>query len=131
MNKQPIFEIKEEEKKKNYAKFVITPLARGYGDTVGNSLRRVLLTSLRGLAITSVKISGVRHQFQTLKGMTEDVVELSLNLKEVKLTTETEMKKPVKATIDAKGTGEVKAGDINISDVEVVNPDPVLAKLNK
>ena len=131
MNKQPIFEIKEEEKKKNYGKFVITPLARGYGDTVGNSLRRVLLTSLEGLAITSVKISGVRHQFQTLKGMTEDVVEFSLNLKEVKLTSEVEIKKPVKATIDAKGPGEVKAGDIKISDVEVVNPELVLAKLNR
>jgi len=132
MNQQPIFEIKEEDKKKNYGKFVITPLAQGYGNTLGNSLRRVLLTSLDGLAISTVKISGVRHQFQTLKGMAEDVVELSLNLKEVRLSSETEIKKPVKATLEVKGPGEVKAGDINVSsDVEVVNPELVLAKLNK
>ena len=120
MNQQPIFEIKVEEKKKNYGKFVITPLAQGYGHTLGNSLRRVLLTSLDGLAISTVKISGVRHQFQTLKGMAEDVVEFSLNLKEVRLSSEVEIKKPVKATLEAKGPGEVKAGDIKVSsDVEV------------
>jgi len=80
---QVIFEIKEEEKKDDYSKFVIAPLEQGYGNTLGNSLRRVLLSSLPGAVVTSVKISGIKHQFSTLKGMREDLVEFLLNLKKV------------------------------------------------
>ncbi|MBI4153514.1 hypothetical protein HY503_00730 [Candidatus Woesebacteria bacterium] len=78
-----MFEIKQEESKGDYGKFIISPLEQGYGDTLGNSLRRVLLTSLPGAAVTSVRISGVRHQFSSLNGMKEDVVEFLLNLKKV------------------------------------------------
>lgn len=128
--KQPVFEIKKEKKDKNYGKFVITPLERGYGDTLGNSLRRVLLTGLSGAAITSVRISGVKHQFQTLKGMKEDVVELALNLKKVRISADID--KPVKATLESTGPGEVKAGDIKTSaGVKVTNPELVLATLSK
>lgn len=130
MNEQPTFEIKKEEKKDNYAKFVISPLEQGYGNTLGNSLRRVLLTSLSGAAVTSVKMSGVKHQFSSLKGMKEDVVEFILNLKKVRFSYDGD--EPVKATISAEGPGEVTAGDIELSgDVEIANPDMVLATLSK
>jgi len=124
---EPIFEIKEEEKKENYSKFVITPLEQGYGNTLGNSLRRVLLTSLPGAAVTQVRISGVRHQFSTLKGMKEDIIEFILNLKKVRFSFDSD--KVVKGSISALG-GVVKAGDIKIDgSVKVVNPDLVLANL--
>lgn len=127
---QPFFKIKEEEKKENYAKFSISPLEQGYGNTLGNSLRRVLLSSLNGAAITSVKISGVKHQFSTLKGMKEDVVEFLLNLKKVRLAYEGD--KPVKATVSVTGPGEVKAKDIQVdASVKIANPELVLAVLNK
>lgn len=133
---EPLFEIKEEPsertgaKEKNYAKFTITPLGQGYGDTLGNALRRVLLTSLSGAAITSVRISGVKHQFTTLKGMKEDVVEFLLNLKKVRFSYSGD--KPVKATLSAKNVGEVKARDIKVpANVKIANPEFVLAVLNK
>jgi len=127
---QPIFEVKQEGKDKNYAKFVISPLAQGYGITLGNSLRRVLLTSLPGSAATSVKIAGVKHQFSSLKGMREDIVEFVLNLKKVKFANKSG--KLSKGTISAKGPGLVKAGDITVeSGVSVVNPEVVLASLVK
>jgi DNA-directed RNA polymerase subunit alpha len=130
MEEQPLFEVKQEEKDKNYAKFIISPLEQGYGNTLGNSLRRVLLTSLPGAVVTSAKISGVKHQFSTLKGMKEDVVEFLLNLKKVRFSYDGD--KPVKASISAKGPGGVKAGDIEVdASVEVANPDLVLAYLNK
>ncbi len=126
----PLFEIKEEKKDKNYAKFAITPLERGFGDTLGNSLRRVLLSSLPGAAITSVKIAGVKHQFSTLKGMKEDVVEFLLNLKKVRFSYSGE--KPVKASISVKTAGEVKAKDIKVGpNVKIANPEFVLAVINK
>ena len=127
MSYEPIFEIKESEKKENYAKFIFSPLEQGYGNTLGNSLRRVLLTSLPGAVITEVKISGVKHQFSTLKGMKEDVVEFLLNLKKVRFSCDSD--KPSKASLSASG-GNVKAGDIKTeSHVKVVNPDFVLAGL--
>lgn len=126
---EPIFEVKEEEKKSNYAKLIFTPLEAGYGNTLGNSLRRVLLTSLPGAAITQVKISGVKHQFSTLKGMKEDVVEFLLNLKKVRFTYEGD--KATKATLSSSG-GVVTAKDIKTeSSVKIANPDLVLASLNK
>lgn len=127
---EPMFEIKEEKKEGNWAKIVISPLAKGYGDTMGNALRRVLLTSLPGAAITSVKIAGVKHQFSTLAGMKEDIVEFVLNLKKVKFDYSSE--KPAKGTLSVKGPGEVKAKDIKVpASVKVVNPEFVLAVLNK
>jgi DNA-directed RNA polymerase subunit alpha len=130
MKDQPLFEIKQEKKKGEYAKFVISPLEHGYGNTLGNSLRRVLLMSLPGAAITSVKISGVKHQFSTLKGMKEDIVEFILNLKQVRLSYSGE--KPAKASISVKGPGEVKVKDIKTdSTVKIANPEMVLAVLNK
>lgn len=127
---QPMFDIKEEKGKDNYSKFVISPLEQGYGDTLGNSLRRVLLTSLPGAAITTIKISGVKHQFSTLKGMKEDVVEFLLNLKKVRIAYDGE--KPVKATLLVKESGEVKAKDIKLpANVKIANGELVLATLNK
>lgn len=125
-----MFEIKEEVVKDDYGKFVISPLEQGYGLTLGNSLRRVLLTSLPGAAITSVKISGVKHQFSTLVGMKEDIVEFILNLKKVRFSSTSS--KPVKVTIEVLKTGEIKASDIKVSEgVKIANPELVLGTLNK
>lgn len=126
----PMFEIKEEGKGTNYGKFVISPLEQGYGLTVGNSLRRVLLTSLPGIAVTSVKISGVKHQFSTLIGMKEDIVEFVLNLKKVRFSGKID--KSTKAVIEVSKAGEFTAADIKVSGgVKVANPDLVLGTLNK
>ena len=112
-------EINEEN---NYAKFVCEPLERGHGVTLGNSLRRILLSSLPGCAITGVKIEGVVHEFSTIPNVVEDVPEIIVNLKGVRLKSYDNEEKILK--IDFKGEGEVKAGDI-ITDgtVEVLNPD--------
>ena len=106
----------------NYGKFVCEPLERGYGITLGNSLRRILRSSLPGAAITSIKIDGVVHEFSTVPGVVEDVPEIILNLKNVRLKLHDMQEKVV--TIDFKGEGEVTAGDI-ITDgtVEILNPD--------
>jgi len=128
--KQPIFEITEQDNNKSYSKFVISPLEQGYGHTLGNSLRRVLLKSLGGAAITSVRISQVKHQFSTLKGMKEDVVEFLLNLKKVRFSYDGE--KPITVKLSAKGPGEVKAKDIQVpANLKIANPEAVLAFLNK
>lgn len=125
-----LFEIKEEEKSTNYSKFVMSPLARGYGLTIGNSLRRVLLTSLPGIAVTSVKIAGVKHQFSTLAGMREDIVEFVLNLKKVRFSGDID--KVTKATISVSKAGEFTASEIKVSGgVKVINTDLVLGTLNK
>jgi len=127
---EPMFEIKEEKKEKNFAEFVITPLEQGYGDTLGNSLRRILLTSLHGVAITSVRILGVKHQFSSLKGMKEDVVDFLLSLKKVRFSYLGD--KAVKGTLSVKSAGEVKAKDIKVpATVKIANPEFVLAVLNK
>lgn len=121
-------EVETEKETNDFGKFVIEPLDQGYGHTIGNSLRRVLLTSLQGAAITHVKISGARHQFTSMAGMSEDIVEFILNLKKVRLKISSD--KPAKLTLDAKGPGEVKAKDIVPSaGVEIVNYDLVLAHL--
>jgi len=120
--------VSTEKETQDFGKFTVEPLDQGYGHTIGNSLRRVLLTSLSGAAITQVKISGVRHQFTATSGMSEDIVELILNLKKVRLTVPTD--KPVKLTLEAKGPKEVKAKDISkTSGVEIVNGDLILAHL--
>ena len=106
----------------NYGKFVVEPLERGYGTTLGNSLRRVLIASLPGSAITTMKIDGVLHEFSTVKGVTEDVTQIILNLKKVSLKINSEEQKDLE--LDVKGPAEVTAGDIQgDSEVSVLNPD--------
>lgn len=119
---KPNIECLEVNDEKNYAKFVCEPLERGYGMTIGNSLRRILLSSLPGAAITSARIDGVVHEFSTIDGVVEDVPEIILNLKDVRLKTDELEEKTMR--IDFKGEGEVTAGDI-VTDgtVEVLNPD--------
>ncbi|HJA46298.1 MAG TPA: DNA-directed RNA polymerase subunit alpha [Candidatus Limosilactobacillus excrementigallinarum] len=106
----------------NYGKFVVEPLERGYGTTLGNSLRRVMLASLPGAAITSINIDGVLHEFSTVEGVTEDVTQIILNLKKVSLRIDSEDQKNLE--LDVKGPAEVTAGDIQgDGDVTVLNPD--------
>jgi DNA-directed RNA polymerase subunit alpha len=113
-----------------YGKFVCEPLERGFGITLGNSLRRVLLSSLKGAAITSVKIDGVLHEFSTIPGVKEDVTDLILNLKQLNLKVHTAYARTLK--LEATGEGEVRAGDIITDDqVEIVNPDLLIATLSK
>ena len=113
-----------------YGKIVVEPLERGYGVTLGNSLRRILLSSLPGYAITSVKIDGVLHEFSTIPGVKEDVTEIILNLKSVILKIHGEGPKTV--YIDASGEGEVLAGDIKCdSEVEIINTDHHICTLDK
>lgn len=119
---KPNIECLEINEENNYAKFVCEPLERGYGVTLGNSLRRILLSSLPGCAITGVKIEGVVHEFSTIPNVVEDVPEIIVNLKGVRLKSHDNEDKVLK--INFKGEGEVKAGDI-ITDgtVEILNPD--------
>jgi DNA-directed RNA polymerase subunit alpha len=113
-----------------YGKFTAEPLERGFGITVGNSLRRTLLSSLQGAAITSVKIDGVLHEFSTIPGVKEDATEILLNLKEVRLKLHTEGAKTIR--IKADGPKEVKAGDIITGEaVEILNPDHHIATLSR
>ncbi len=123
-----IFDINEKKIGPNRSQFEITPLQEGFGSTLGNSLRRVLLTALPGAAITTVKFSGAQHQFTTLPGVREDLVEIILNLKKVRLSSQS--KKSVAAKINRIGPGEVTAGDIKAgAAVQVANKDLVLAHL--
>ena len=127
---KPNIECLEVDEENNYAKFVCEPLERGYGVTIGNSLRRILLSSLPGCAITSVKIDGVLHEFSTIPNVVEDVPEIIVNLKNVRLKSEDNEEKMLR--IDFKGEGEVTAADI-ITDgtVEVLNPDLHIATVSE
>ncbi|MBV1944462.1 DNA-directed RNA polymerase subunit alpha [Streptococcus parasuis] len=110
---------------KDYGRFVIEPLERGYGTTLGNSLRRVLLASLPGAAITSIKIDGVLHEFDTVPGVREDVMQIILNIKGIAVKSYVEDEKKIE--LDVVGPAEVTAGDIlTDSDIEIVNPDHYL-----
>ena len=127
---KPNIECLEIDQESNYAKFVCEPLERGYGVTLGNSLRRILLSSLPGWAITGVKIEGVVHEFSTIPNVVEDVPEIIVNLKGVRLKSDINEDKILR--IEFKGEGEVKAGDI-ITDgtVEVLNPDLHIATVSE
>ena len=114
----------------SYGKFVIEPLERGFGNTLGNALRRVLLSSLPGVAVTSIKIEGIQHEFSTVPGVTEDVSEIILNLKTLSAKLYSDQPKTV--ILDVKGPTEVKAGDIAVDDeLEFVDPDAHIATLNE
>ena len=111
------------------ATFVVKPLEAGYGNTLGNSLRRVLLSSINGAAVVAFKIEGVSHEFTTVEGIREDVVDIMLNLKNVKFKAHTDS--PVELTLEKSGAGIITAGDIQSSaDMEVVNPDQVIATID-
>ena len=113
-----------------YGKFIIEPLERGFGNTLGNALRRVLLSSLPGVAVTTIKIEGIQHEFSTVPGVTEDVSEIILNLKALSAKLYSEQMKTV--TIDVKGPCEVKAKDIVVDDeLEFVDPEAHIATLNE
>jgi len=123
-----IFQIKKTKIDQNTTRFTIEPLPQGYGHTLGNALRRVLLTSLPGTAITQLKISGVKHKFSTLAGLKEDVIELILNVKQIRIKYAGE--KPVKLILEKTGPGQVTAGDIKASaGAEIINKDLVLGNL--
>lgn len=120
----------EEVSTDTYGRFIVEPLERGFGVTLGNSLRRVLLSSIQGAAITAVKIEGCLHEYSTLPGVKEDVVEIILNLKGVRFRAHTPEPKVVR--LEASGEKEVKAGDIECgSDLEVVNPEHHIATLER
>ena len=122
--------IERVELNEDYGKFVVEPLERGFGITLGNSLRRVLLSSLPGVAVSSVKIDGVLHEFSTIPGVREDVTEIVLNLKD--LCIKMHGTGPKKVIVDAAGACEVTAGDMIVdSDIEVVNPQLHLATLDE
>lgn len=117
------------DEEKNYGKFVVEPLERGYGTTLGNSIRRILLSSLPGVAVTSIKIDGVLHEFSTIPGVVEDVTELILNVKEIYFSLQGEGPKVV--YIEAEEEGEVTAADIKVdAEVEVLNPEKHICTLN-
>src|SRR5260221_8773160 len=122
------FKLEIEKEAGNYALISVEPLEQGYGHNLGNSLRRCLLNSLSGVAITSVKISGVSHQFSTLPGVLEDVIEIILSLKKVRIKIYGD--KPIRMQLSKTGKGEVKAGDIDtLGQGEIVNKDLHIATL--
>jgi DNA-directed RNA polymerase subunit alpha len=124
----PQFSVHLEQSRENYGKFVMEPLPEGFGHTLGNALRRVLYSSIPGAAITSVSVNGVNHQFATLDGVKEDVVQLVLALKQIHLSYSGDQ--PVRISLSAKGQGEVKASQFELpSDVKIANPELVIAHL--
>lgn len=128
---KPRIEIAEMAPDGTYGKFVVEPLERGYGTTLGNSLRRILLSSLPGAAVSNVKIDGVLHEFSVISGVKEDVTEIILNLKGLAIKNTSEDNEPKIAYIDVEGEGEVKASDIKVdSDIEILNPDHHIATLS-
>lgn len=127
---KPKIELVEVDEKGTYGKFVVEPLERGYGITLGNSLRRILLSSLPGAAVTSVYIEGVLHEFSTIPGVVEDTTEIILNLKQLALRIHSDEEKILE--IEAQGPGEVTAADIRAdSDVDILNPELHIATLEE
>jgi DNA-directed RNA polymerase subunit alpha len=127
---KPSIECIYDDTDRNYGKFVVEPLERGYGTTLGNSLRRILLSSLPGAAVTSIKIDGILHEFSTVPGVKEDVTEIILNLKKLSLRLNGDT--PKRAIINAVGPKEVTAADIVVdSDVEIFNPELHIATLDE
>lgn len=128
---KPKIEIAEISEDKKYGRFVVEPLERGYGTTLGNSLRRIMLSSLPGAAVSQVKIDGVVHEFSGIPGVKEDVTEIIMNIKSLAIKNTSETNEPKTAYIEFEGEGVVKAGDIQADpDIEILNPELVIATLN-
>ena len=128
---KPKIEIVEISDDNKYGKFVVEPLERGYGITLGNSLRRIMLSSLPGTAVSQVKIKGVLHEFSSLPGVKEDVTEIVMNIKDLCIKNNSTTNEPKVAYIDASGDKVVTAGDIQVdADLEILNPDLVIANLS-
>lgn len=116
---------------KRYAQFVVEPLERGFGITLGNSLRRIMLSSLPGAAVSSVKIAGVLHEFSTIPGVKEDVTEIIMNIKALEIKNNSSSNEPKTAYLEKSGECVVRASDISVdSDIEILNPDLVIANLS-
>lgn len=128
---KPNIEIVEISDDKRYGRFVVEPLERGYGTTLGNSLRRIMLSSLPGAAVSQVRIEGVLHEFSSVPGVKEDVTEIIMNIKELAIKNNSDTDEVKTAYIDKSGEGVVTAADIQVdSDIEILNPDLVIATLN-
>ena len=128
---KPKIEIADISEDKKYGKFVVEPLERGYGTTLGNSLRRIMLSSLPGSAVSQVKIDGVLHEFSSIPGVKEDVTEIIMNIKSLSIKNNSDSDEPKVAYIDFEGEGVVTAADIQCDpDVEILNPEVVIAHLN-
>jgi len=128
---KPKIEITEISDDKKFGRFIVEPLERGYGTTLGNSLRRIMLSSLPGTAVSQVKIDGVLHEFSSIPGVKEDVTEIIMNLKSLAIRNNSTDNAPKTAYIEVDGKGVVKASDIQVDqDLEIMNPDQVIATLN-
>lgn len=128
---KPNIEIVEISDDKKYGKFVVEPLERGYGTTLGNSLRRIMLSSLPGAAVSQVKIEGVLHEFSSIPGVKEDVTEIIMNIKSLAIRNSSETNEPKTAYIEYEGEGVVRAADIQVDqDIEILNPELVIATLS-
>ncbi|WP_099469094.1 DNA-directed RNA polymerase subunit alpha [Konateibacter massiliensis] len=128
---KPKIEIAEISEDKKYGRFVVEPLERGYGTTLGNSLRRIMLSSLPGAAVTQVKIEGVLHEFSSIPGVKEDVTEIIMNIKSLAIKNSSDTNEAKVAYIEFEGEGVVTAADIQAdSDIEILNPELVIATLN-
>ena len=129
--KMPNIEMSDVSEDGKYGRFVVEPLERGYGLTLGNSLRRIMLSSLVGTAVSSVKIEGVLHEFSSIPGVKEDVTEIIMNIKQLAIKNNSNSVEPKEAHIDFTGEGVVRASDIQVDpDIEIINPDLVIAHLN-
>ncbi len=128
---KPKIEIAEISDDKRFGRFVVEPLERGYGTTLGNSLRRIMLSSLPGAAVSQVKIDGVLHEFSSIPGVKEDVTEIIMNIKNLALKNSNQTNEPKVAYIEFEGEGTVTAADIQVdSDIQIMNPELVIAHLN-
>jgi DNA-directed RNA polymerase subunit alpha len=128
---KPKITIEDVSEDKKYGKFVVEPLERGYGTTLGNSLRRIMLSSLPGAAVSQVKIDGVLHEFSTIPGVKEDVTEIIMNIKSLAIRNNSSTDEPKTAYIEYEGEGVVHASDIQVdSDIEIMNPDLVIATVS-
>ena len=129
--KMPKIEMTEKSEDGKYGKFVVEPLERGYGLTLGNSLRRIMLSSLVGTAVSSIKIEGVLHEFSSIPGVKEDVTEIIMNIKSLAIKNNSETNETKTAYIEASGECVVTAADIRVDqDIEIMNPDQVIATLS-
>ena len=128
---KPNIEIAEISEDKKYGKFVVEPLERGYGTTLGNSLRRIMLSSLPGSAVSQVKIDGVLHEFSSISGVKEDVTEIIMNVKSLAIKNNSDTNEPKTAYIEFEGEGVITAADIQAdADIEILNPEQVIATLS-